>query len=504
MINGWLLGWRMLMRALSPPRPTAGAKGLLSIPRLVVGNVIAILAAARAVSLHLAVARRAGTRPTTSSRGTAAVRPSLRSSGSPWSAGAACVQRRSACFPAPRCSAFRTKRSQARRRSSPTQFPADRAARPGCSPLRSNRSSPRRQCNPTQPLPRSRHGCRPILSGRYLHADAARNRPMPTAGPFLCAIAPLDEWPLSSDSLSLPCRRAVSRPWSRPDASIPASAGDAARLDRLQFTAGRCSQSTHGHRRHAVACQRRQRSARARRAPPRPIISRASCRATLRTSAGSGAAAAKLLPACAIQPARASLCGSPPSAASALGRSGGGRNAFAIFFEGGVYDRPMPLALRAGWLSAGRSGRRHEPRPLPRRRHDHDAAGDAARFRRVRRVGRDAAGRCRGSTPARASRMQVRNNMRVHFDWRQRARRQCPARLRRRSYLGRRLLTLPQTPPACGRRLAGGAPFAASPSATDGYLPPDRRPVGQCAGHHRARLPRRRAVRACSASAAAS
>ena len=40
-------------RRASPLRPTAGAKGLLSIPRLVVGNVIAMLAAARAVSLHL-------------------------------------------------------------------------------------------------------------------------------------------------------------------------------------------------------------------------------------------------------------------------------------------------------------------------------------------------------------------------------------------------------------------------------------------------------------------
>ena len=41
------------MRACSRAPLTAGGEGLLSIPRLIVGNIIAMLAAARAVSLHL-------------------------------------------------------------------------------------------------------------------------------------------------------------------------------------------------------------------------------------------------------------------------------------------------------------------------------------------------------------------------------------------------------------------------------------------------------------------
>jgi adsorption protein B len=53
MINGWLLGWRVLMRACFTASAYGVGQGLLSIPRLVVGNVIAMLAAARAVSLHL-------------------------------------------------------------------------------------------------------------------------------------------------------------------------------------------------------------------------------------------------------------------------------------------------------------------------------------------------------------------------------------------------------------------------------------------------------------------
>jgi adsorption protein B len=52
-INGWLLAWRILMRAAFTRSAYGWREGLLSIPRMVVGNVIAMLAAARAVSLHL-------------------------------------------------------------------------------------------------------------------------------------------------------------------------------------------------------------------------------------------------------------------------------------------------------------------------------------------------------------------------------------------------------------------------------------------------------------------
>jgi adsorption protein B len=53
-INGWLLAWRVLMRACFTTSAYGLREGLLSIPRLVVGNIIAMLAAARAVSIHIA------------------------------------------------------------------------------------------------------------------------------------------------------------------------------------------------------------------------------------------------------------------------------------------------------------------------------------------------------------------------------------------------------------------------------------------------------------------
>jgi adsorption protein B len=52
-INGWLLAWRVFMRACFTSYAYGLTEGLLSIPRLVVGNLIAILAAARALSIHL-------------------------------------------------------------------------------------------------------------------------------------------------------------------------------------------------------------------------------------------------------------------------------------------------------------------------------------------------------------------------------------------------------------------------------------------------------------------
>lgn len=52
-INAGLLAWRVLMRACFTASAYGVREGLLSIPRLVVGNVIAMLAAWRALSVHL-------------------------------------------------------------------------------------------------------------------------------------------------------------------------------------------------------------------------------------------------------------------------------------------------------------------------------------------------------------------------------------------------------------------------------------------------------------------
>jgi adsorption protein B len=52
-VNAWLLAWRVLMRACFTASAYGFWEGVRSVPRLVIGNLIAMLAAARAVSLHL-------------------------------------------------------------------------------------------------------------------------------------------------------------------------------------------------------------------------------------------------------------------------------------------------------------------------------------------------------------------------------------------------------------------------------------------------------------------
>ena len=52
-INAWLLAWRVLMRFWFTKSAYGWIEGFLSVPRLFVGNVIAMLAAARALSIHL-------------------------------------------------------------------------------------------------------------------------------------------------------------------------------------------------------------------------------------------------------------------------------------------------------------------------------------------------------------------------------------------------------------------------------------------------------------------
>jgi adsorption protein B len=52
-INLWLLLWRIAMRSLFTASAYGWKEGLIAIPRLVVGNLIAIAAAVRAVSLYM-------------------------------------------------------------------------------------------------------------------------------------------------------------------------------------------------------------------------------------------------------------------------------------------------------------------------------------------------------------------------------------------------------------------------------------------------------------------
>ena len=102
-----------------------------------------------------------------------------------------------------------------------------------------------------------------------------------------------------------------------------------------------------------------------------------------------------------------------------IGRYGGGRNAFALFFEGGVYDRPMPLRfLLDAYLQGGVVGFHSRDKfidgglTLTRPAYKQFSAGFGV-------WGGAQPGVYRVDAGPRVT-MRVRNNLRVHVDWRQR------------------------------------------------------------------------------------
>jgi hypothetical protein len=103
----------------------------------------------------------------------------------------------------------------------------------------------------------------------------------------------------------------------------------------------------------------------------------------------------------------------------ALGRFGGGRNAFAVFAEGGLHGEPMPLGFTLdGYVQGGLVGFNSR---------DLFVDGGIAFTRPIYKQFSGGFGIWGGAQPGlyridagpRLT-MRVRGNVRVHFDWRQR------------------------------------------------------------------------------------
>ena len=141
--------------------------------------------------------------------------------------------------------------------------------------------------------------------------------------------------------------------------------------------------------------------------------------ATLRSSSDVGRRGGEVAAGVRIQP----LAGIPvwidAERRQRVGRYGGGRSAFALFFEGGVYDRSMPLHfLLDAYLQGGVVGLRKRERFID---------GGLTVTRPVYKQFSAGLGVWGGAQPGvyrvdagpRVT-MRVRNNLRVHVDWRQR------------------------------------------------------------------------------------
>ncbi len=141
--------------------------------------------------------------------------------------------------------------------------------------------------------------------------------------------------------------------------------------------------------------------------------------ATFRTSSDVGRRGGEVAAGVRIQPARAIPLWIDAERRQRVGRYGGGRSAFALFFEGGVYDRRMPLHfLLDAYLQGGVVGFR---------RRDKFIDGGLTLTRPVYKQFSAGFGVWGGAQPGlyrvdagpRVT-MRVKRNIRVHLDWRQR------------------------------------------------------------------------------------
>jgi hypothetical protein len=141
--------------------------------------------------------------------------------------------------------------------------------------------------------------------------------------------------------------------------------------------------------------------------------------ATMRSSSNVGRRGGEVAAGVRLQPLRGIPLWINAERRQRIGRYGGGRNAFALFFEGGVYDRPMPMHfLLDGYVQGGVVGFHSRDRFID---------GGLTLTRPVYRQFSAGFGVWGGAQPGlyrvdagpRVT-MRVRPNLKVHVDWRQR------------------------------------------------------------------------------------
>ena len=268
---------------------------------------------------------------------------------------------------------------------------------------------------------------RTVMVPVYYAAQSAMPDPRPSGpqlsallpeprAPFYSSIPVLDEWPLSRIA-------ATSMPPLRSNVVAPAQSLPPAltrnRIDRVQLTTWAMLRPEQG----GVAGSRSI-------APGGSLGgSQAGARltynftpqiaASLRTSSDVGRRGGEVAAGIRVQPMLAIPVWLTAERRQRIGSTGDGRNAFALFFEAGVYDRPMPWRFRLdSYLQAGVVGLRSRDKfidgglTLTRPVYKQFSAGMGV-------WGGAQPGLYRVDAGPRVT-MRVRGTMRVHFDWRQR------------------------------------------------------------------------------------
>ena len=264
---------------------------------------------------------------------------------------------------------------------------------------------------PVYQLPPATPAAVPDMSPRPTRLSDVMPTPISALYPDL---PPLGDWPLGAIA-------GISRPAPRSVAVLPGQSApiDPRRIDRLQLTmwallrqqqAGVISSSSLASGGQLGASQA---GARLTYAFTRQVA------ASLRTSTEVGRRGGEVAGGIRVQPLVSLPIWITAERRQQLGLYGGGRSAFALFFEGGVYQRPMPWQFNLdAYLEGGIVGL-----------HSRDKFIDGALTltRPVYRNFSAGVGVWGGAQPGlyrldvgpRIT-MQVRRNVKVHLDWRQR------------------------------------------------------------------------------------
>ena len=238
--------------------------------------------------------------------------------------------------------------------------------------------------------------------------------PPEPAPSFLAPIPTLDEWPLSRIAVSsMPQRRSTV---IVPAQSIPTTLN---KLDRLQLTAWALVRGRQGEALGPSSLANggqlggSQAGSRLTYNVTRQIA------ASLRFSSDIGRRGGEVAGGVRLQPLRSIPVWITAERRQRLGTVGSGRNAFALFAEAGLYQRPMPWGFDLdAYLQGGVVGLHSRDRFVD---------GGLTLTRPIYRNFSGGLGVWGGAQPGvyrvdagpRVT-MKVRNNVRVHFDWRQR------------------------------------------------------------------------------------
>ncbi|MDP1909556.1 MAG: hypothetical protein Q8K85_14755, partial [Hyphomicrobium sp.] len=235
---------------------------------------------------------------------------------------------------------------------------------------------------------------------------------------FYAPVPALDQWPLSRFAASgMPAQR--SSVVAGAGVSLPVAAAGPAKIDRLQLTAWAMLRGRQGQPLGTPSLAANGTLGASQAGSRLAYNYHRQIAATMRTSSTVGQRGGEVAAGVRLQPVGGLPVWITAERRQRIGRYGGGRNAFALFLEGGIYQRAMPWRFSLdAYLQGGIVGLNSRDKfidgglTVTRPVYRNFSAGMGV-------WGAAQPGLYRVDAGPRVS-MKVRENIRIHLDWRQR------------------------------------------------------------------------------------